>query len=115
MHLRAVVGAPSAISQQTTPQPKKLAWLPSIASAAGQPVKSRAHSAWLAVPPEGRAGYRVHPALGDASVHLAAVPPAGQSIATLRYSLCRPGCTIRKAVMTRPCIIGTGVQCGRNR
>lgn len=36
------------------------------------------------LPKQDAAGYGVHPALGDACIHLAAVPPAGQPILHVR-------------------------------
>jgi hypothetical protein len=53
---------------------------------AGSLTKQRVAANWgiQNLPKQEAAGYGVHPALGDACIHLAAVPPAGAAIQHVR-------------------------------
>ena len=79
MHLQALVGTASARPQQAQqPAATSFSWLPNAAQHGQQQAGARSSCAWLLAPPGGTGSYRVHPALGDASIHLAAVPAAAQ-------------------------------------
>ncbi len=56
---------------------------------AGPMSKRQVAANWAAqaLPKQDAAGYGVHPALGDACIHLAAVPPAGEPIQYVRWGI----------------------------